>query len=212
MHLRLLDCGLVEPALNMALDEALLHGPAPATLRLYGWSPHAVSLGWFQRAAEFADLPAGTPLVRRLTGGGAIHHGCELTFALTVDAGLLPTDVAGSYALVHDALAAAIARVGITTRRLEHGHAPAARPGSRWCFAVPGRGDLLTTTGKLLGSAQRRLARPRARILHHGSLVLRRAPLTPFTAAVADTKDPDAVLPALKSAVAQALAAALGLA
>ena len=36
--------------------------------------------------ADFDDLPQGTALVRRTTGGGAIHHGDELTFSLAIDA------------------------------------------------------------------------------------------------------------------------------
>ena len=201
-----------EAAWNMSVDEALLQVGGPPTLRLYGWSPHAVSLGWFQRLADFADLPADTVVVRRLTGGGAIHHGDELTFALVLDADRLPRDVASSYALVHDALIAALTEVGVDSERLAAGKAPAARPGTRWCFAVPGRDDLVTPAGKLLGSAQRRVSRPRPRVLHHGSLVLRRPELTPFVAAVDDsgTLDVDR-RQRLQSAVIDRLAAALDL-
>ena len=48
---------------NMGVDEALLALATVPTLRLYGWSPHAVSLGYFQRYADFADVPAGTGMV-----------------------------------------------------------------------------------------------------------------------------------------------------
>lgn len=174
-------------AWNMGVDEALLQAGGPPTLRLYGFSPHAVSLGWFQRLADFADLPTGTPLVRRLTGGGAIHHGDELTFALTLAADLLPRDIAASYALLHDALIAALADLGVPCTRLAGGKPSGARPQARWCFAEPGQDDLVTAHGKLLGSAQRRIRTPAARVLHHGSLVLHRPALTPFTAAVDDT-------------------------
>ncbi|MCU0866402.1 MAG: hypothetical protein MUC36_21680 [Planctomycetes bacterium] len=207
---------LIDPpgdaAWNMGVDEALLQVGGPPTLRLYGWSPHAVSLGWFQRLADFADLPQGTAVVRRLTGGGAIHHGDELTFALVLDADHLPRDVAASYALVHDALIAALAAVGVDSRRLAAGKAPAARPEDRWCFAIPGRDDLVTAAGKLLGSAQRRVSRPRPRVLHHGSLVLQRPALTPFVAAVDDhgTLDADR-RQRLQSAVIAELAAVLEL-
>jgi lipoate-protein ligase A len=195
--LRLIVDAPAAAAWNMAVDEALLELAAKPTLRLYGWSPHAVSLGWFQRAADFADLPAGTPVVRRLTGGGAIHHGDELTFSLVVAADMLPRDVAASYARIHDAALRALAECGVTARRLTTGAGPGARPAARWCFAEPGRDDVVTAAGKLLGSAQRRVQRPSPRVLHHGSLVLRRPSLTPFAAAVADTPGADvARLPA----------------
>src|SRR5580765_2945407 len=75
---------------NMARDESLLEsvgrGESPPTLRLYQWSPAAISLGYFQDYAEFEALPApaGTlAVVRRQTGGGAILHDLELTYSLT---------------------------------------------------------------------------------------------------------------------------------
>ncbi len=181
-------------AWNMAVDDALLQRAAEPTLRLYGWWPHAVSLGWFQRLAEFADLPAGTPIVRRRTGGGAIHHGDELTFALVLPAALLPRDVAESYVLLHDAIRTALADCGIACERLPAGHAPTPRPITRWCFAEPGRDDLVTARGKLLGSAQRRVQTPSPRVLHHGSLVVHSPALTPFVAAIADARVVDAAL------------------
>ncbi|MBL9079710.1 MAG: lipoate--protein ligase family protein [Planctomycetes bacterium] len=210
-RLRVLVDGPAPASWNMALDEALLELGTTPVLRLYAWAPHAVSLGWFQAAADFADLPPGTPVVRRLTGGGAIHHGDELTFALVCDAACLPTEIASGYRLLHDAAVAVLQAVGVPCRRLEHGAAPAARPGERWCFAEPGRDDVVTARGKLLGSAQRRVRRPRARVLHHGSLVLRRPSLTPFVAAVADHTDPDRAAPTLRSGLVRAIAAALDL-
>jgi lipoate-protein ligase A len=175
-----------EAAWNMAVDEALLVEGHEPTLRFYGWAPHAVSLGYFQRIDEFRDLPPDTPVVRRLTGGGAIHHGDEITFSLTVDAASLPRDIGASYRLLHDAAVDALAAAGVPSRRLVAGPAASSRPTDRWCFAQPGRDDVVTERGKLLGSAQRRVRLPRARVLHHGSIVLYRPDLTPFVGATAD--------------------------
>src|SRR5690606_24799825 len=135
----------------------------------YGWRPHAVSLGWFQRFVDFGDLPPGTAVVRRLTGGGAIHHGDELTFALVCDAARLPREIAAGYRLLHDAIVAALLELGVRCERLVDGSPPAARPEARWCFAEPGRDDVVTARGKLVGSAQRRIRAPHERVLHHGS-------------------------------------------
>lgn len=211
MHLRILPFAPAAPAWNMAVDEALLELAEEPVLRLYGWSPHAVSLGYFQQLADFADLPPGTPIVRRLTGGGAIHHGDELTFTLALDADLLPRDVAQSYVVLHDAVVAALASLDVPCTRLERGHAPSARPTDRWCFHTAGRDDLVTPRGKLLGSAQRRIQRTRARVLHHGSLVLERPALTPFTAAVADRTPPEPLRAPLCAALVANFAAVLRL-
>ena len=215
--LRLIDDGARAPAVNMAIDEALLRQPGPAVLRLYGWRPHAVSLGYFQPLAAFADLPPGTEVVRRSTGGGAIWHGDELTFALTADQALLPRALDATYALLHDALLLALADVGVAAVRVPDGTACGARPASRWCFEHPGRHDLVDGSGrKLVGSAQRRIqvsslreAGP-ARVLHHGSIVLQRPAHTPFVAAIADHVDAIAAAPALRAAAAARMAAALG--
>jgi lipoate-protein ligase A len=171
-----------------------------------------VSIGYFQPLAAFADLPG--PIVRRPTGGGAIHHAEEITFALALDAERLPREVAASYELLHDAVAAALQAVGVPVVRLVRGAAPCAHRSAneRWCFAAAGRHDLVAADGrKLVGSAQRRLRRPRERILHHGSIVLRAAPLTPFTAAVADFARPELVAPQLRRELAEAIGRALGL-
>ena len=200
-----------DPAWNMSVDGALLAVGAAPTLRLYGWRPHAVSLGYFQSLSAFADLPDGTAVVRRATGGGAIHHGDELTYALAVDADLLPKDLAESYRLLHDAIQRALGRIGVACRRATEGRL-SARPDDPWCFSHPVQGDLVTDRGKLCGSAQRRAASPRPRVLHHGSLVLRRPALTPFVAAVEDQVEPSAdVQRRLRRAVADEIGDALGM-
>lgn len=212
MLLRVIDDEPRPAPWNMGVDEALLELAEAPTLRLYGWSPHAVSLGYFQRLADFADLPAGTTVVRRLTGGGAIHHGDELTFALAVDAHWLPGDIAASYRVLHGAVIAALAAVGVASHLVAGGEAPSARPEQRWCFHSPGRDDIATGRGKLLGSAQRRVHGTRPRILHHGSLVLQRPSLTPFVAAVTDQTPLDgAARQRLAAGLVQQLAKALGL-
>lgn len=213
MRIRVLRDRPAAAAWNMAVDEALLMADGPPTLRLYSWSPHAVSLGYFQRCADFADLPTGTTVVRRLTGGGAIHHGDERTFSLAVDADRLPRDVDASYRVLHQAVIAALRTIGGDGELLLHGDAPSARPDQRWCFRQPGRGDVVTPRGKLLGSAQRRVHTSRARVLHHGSLVLERPTLTPFVAALADDTPMHAThRRQLDEALVTALAAAIGLA
>src|SRR5437899_7083966 len=76
---------------NMAVDEALLEsavaGGSCAT-RWYCWNQATLSIGYFQTPEEalckrrFAALP----VVRRLTGGGAIVHHHELTYSCTLPA------------------------------------------------------------------------------------------------------------------------------
>jgi lipoate-protein ligase A len=207
-RLRVLVHAPAEAAWNMAVDEALLLVGGQPTLRFYGWSPHAVSLGYFQCFEQFDDVAATTPVVRRLTGGGAIHHGDELTFSLTIDGGALPRSVGDSYRLLHDAIVLALGKAGVESRVIGCGAPPSARPTERWCFAEPGRFDVVTAHGKLLGSAQRRIHGPGERVLHHGSIVLQRPAWTPFVAAIHDEIEPpapDVLIADITSALADAL-------
>ena len=75
----------------MAVDEALLQGMADGgdpVLRLYGFSPPCVSLGRFQPAddlaAEWLRRQDGVGLVRRPTGGRAVLHDDEVTYAVVI--------------------------------------------------------------------------------------------------------------------------------
>src|SRR5436853_6360127 len=123
---RLITTWGADPAFNMGLDEALLENPeSPPTLRFYSWKPDTLSLGYFQK---FADVPAaaGDPdhpgrkpgaVVRRLTGGGAIHHTRELTFSIVVplDHRQYRGSITDSYARVHAAIRAALTETGVVS-------------------------------------------------------------------------------------------------
>lgn len=185
---RLLRTGPGAPAFNMALDAALLACDGPPVLRLYAWDPPALSLGWFQPAAAFAEAAARTPglvLVRRPTGGGAIHHDRELTFAIAAEPGRdgYPAGTVEAYRWVHAVLGRALAAVGAEARA--HGGARlSTRPrDATLCFHDHTALDLVDAAGrKLLGSAQRRVG---ARVLHHGSLPLEVPALSPQAGSVA---------------------------
>ncbi|MCH7824872.1 MAG: lipoate--protein ligase family protein, partial [Acidobacteria bacterium] len=75
-------------AWNMAVDEALLDDPGDGwTLRFYRWDRPTISLGYAQPYERGVDTVVarrlGIPVVRRPTGGRAVLHADELTYALT---------------------------------------------------------------------------------------------------------------------------------
>lgn len=198
----------------MALDESLLLSEgSPATLRTYRWFPAGLSLGYFQDSGPFRDIQGDHVLVRRITGGGAILHQDEITFSLSANAELLPSPVGKSYELIHDAIRAALQDVGVETRRPHDAESVGRpRPDNPWCFADPLDIDLVTPVGrKILGSAQRRLNRPRSRVLHQGSLVLRAPRMTPTCGGVSDQIAPEIVESALEAALVARIGSALGL-
>ena len=82
MSWRLLVTAPADGATNMAIDEAVLReritGGAPPTVRFYGWTPPAVSVGYGQALDDALDVERcarlGIDVVRRPTGGSAILH------------------------------------------------------------------------------------------------------------------------------------------
>ena len=164
----------------MAADEVLLHrvgaGESPPTLRFYQWEPPTISLGYFQKYAEYEALPppAGDlPVVRRLTGGGAILHDRELTYSLTLPLQhpLLAGGPNGLYELAHDVIIACLAEAGIESNRGGQTDDSNAARGPFFCFARRHAYDVLVGQDKVAGSAQRRT---RTAVLQHGSIVLQR--------------------------------------
>lgn len=164
----------------MARDEHLMHAESarPAVLRIYGWTPPTLSLGCFQRYGEVETLPEklrAWPVVRRPTGGGAILHDREVTYCLCVDESIDVTGQAPAvlYDLVHRVWRDAIGDCGPPIEVApDHLPFPSPRGGPFFCFAKPGRTDLIIGGGKVLGSAQRRIP---GRVMQHGSLLLGRA-------------------------------------
>lgn len=78
-------------AYNMAADEwcaAWAARQKAPVLRLYQWEPATLSLGYFQDLADRTQHTASSdcPVVRRPSGGGAIVHDLEWTYALCLPA------------------------------------------------------------------------------------------------------------------------------
>jgi lipoate-protein ligase A len=178
-----LRCGPGHPAWNLACDEALLRsGDVRPVLRLYAWDPPALSLGYFQPAEPFVSLArqAGALLVRRPTGGGAIHHDREFTFCLVATPGRdgYPLDIVTAYEQVHRSLQHALDGLGARLHFRGEGAPLSVSPrAASLCFEDTTSMDLLDEVGrKVVGSAQRRSV---GRVLHHGSIPLQVPSLTP---------------------------------
>ncbi len=193
---------------NMGRDEALLtlvgRGGQPPTLRLYEWSPPTISLGYFQPYAGYQALPhpaGGLPVVRRLTGGGAILHDIELTYSLTVphEHPLVAKDPNRLYEIMHQAVIRSLERLGLEPAVCGHTDDSTPARGPFFCFARRHRFDVLLGTGKIAGSAQRRT---RQAVLQHGSIILDRRYDQQPSAAVGSREDADALRRALPAALA----------
>jgi lipoate-protein ligase A len=167
-------------AQNMQRDAVLLESQrdTSVTLRLYTWEPPAISLGHMQRAKELLDLEAcrnaGIDVVQRPTGGRAILHWEEVTYAVVAATSdrRFGDSLAQSHTVIAQCLGGALARLGIESRLSRPTRDPGRRLLRHPCFASTGRAEILVEGRKLVGSAQRRTAHA---FLQHGSLLLGRA-------------------------------------
>lgn len=214
MKFRLLLSGHGAPAWNMALDEALLEcaGDIP-TLRLYRWRPEALSLGRFQPLAELDHLPREIVRVRRVTGGGALHHReDEVTYSIIAPYELFSGKRAGpraAYFAVHAALARGLESLGVRFPPTALG-GEAARGHESLCYDLATEFDLKTSGKKLVGSAQRRRGHA---FLQHGSVPVSPDPFargaTSLEEAVGRRPRPDEVAAAIRDGITRALEADL---
>jgi lipoate---protein ligase len=151
--IRVLETGYKPAALNMAIDEALIENTDEApVLRIYGWRPAAISVGYFQSIKEEVDLEKcsqlGVDVVRRLTGGGAVLHEFEVTYSFITKQ--YPQNIMESYRWICDAIVISINRLGFNAS------------------FVP-LNDIVVDGKKISGNAQ---TRRKGVLLQHGTLLL----------------------------------------
>jgi lipoate-protein ligase A len=158
----------------MAIDQALLERAGKngeRWLRLYRWQPHCLSFGRHEPATRRYDAARiaerGLDTVRRPTGGRAVWHGQELTYAVAAPRhalGLLQQ----AYLEIHRMLLQALHALGAPATM-----APAQAPAkldAGACFARPVGGEIMIAGKKVVGSAQ---LREGDALLQHGSILLR---------------------------------------
>ena len=159
----------------MAVDETLLDSAVAGvcTVRLYRWERPTLSLGYFQSPdVALNDLKLrDLPIVRRLSGGGAIVHHHELTYSCAVPADHpLAAAPRQLYTAVHEQIIAVLAEFGFVAAL--RGTACPERNREFLCFGRSDDFDVVMGGCKVLGSAQRRR---KGAVLQHGSLVLQRS-------------------------------------
>lgn len=147
---------------NMALDEALFLSAVETDLvhaRFYHWSSPAITFGYFQQGQTRGGI-------RRMTGGGVVEHGEDLTFTLAYPKDTTFAQATGTerYKWVHQALVGALESVDFHTELLA-----ADEKADGPCFAAPVQWDITDPASgkKIAGGAQRR---SRGAIIHQGSI------------------------------------------
>ena len=159
------------PAENMAIDEALLEAAVDIEqplIRIYEWDRPAVSIGYSQDYT--AAPPAGYTIVRRPTGGGVVFHTNDLTYTAVIppDHAICKLNRVESYRVFHEALLLAFEFMGIQAE-LQNTEIEEVDRKVMKCFVSPAKFDIISSTGKHAGAAQRR---GRSGMLHQGSILM----------------------------------------
>ncbi len=158
---------------NMAVDEALLRtfkeGDLPI-FRLYEWEEPSLSIGRFSDPLEVLHWEsvekAGMAYVRRMTGGGILVHGDDLSYTLIVPESFAKENgVRESYRYLCGFLLAFYRKIGVDADfageqgcRLAH---------TEVCLAGKERYDIVIDGRKIGGNAQRHTHEA---MLQHGSV------------------------------------------
>src|SRR3989338_5213048 len=171
MQCRFIDTGFRNAFENMAIDEAILHYCKIPTLRIYGWKPAAISIGYNQGIEKEINLDYceknDISIVRRLSGGKAVFHDNEITysFILPENSNLIPLEINESYKVIANALIIALKKIGINAE-MKKTPEKIATP---ICFNSSNWYEILVNGRKISGSAQRRI---NGKVLQHGPILI----------------------------------------
>lgn len=185
-------------AMNMALDAVAaetVSAGGPASIRVYGWDPSTLSLGYAQDADtidwEYCSNE-GIEVTRRPTGGGAIYHDAigDVSYSIVLPKEAQPTDLLESYHQLCDPLLDALDRMGINAQYVDT-PSPAIHSPACYLRDLHPAHDIVApidgTFRKISGNAQHR---QRDAIVQHGSLTVQSTPET-HLACFSNPPDPD---------------------
>ncbi len=177
-HWRLVRSAAARGAENMAADDAILQTvcekKSPCTLRIYAWQPPCLSLGYAQpiQDVDFSSLDdLGWDVVRRPTGGRAILHADELTYALIAPDShpSFSGGVLASYRKLSAAFVVALGNLGLDVDVSSDKTLPEEQHQEPVCFQRPSAYEITVQGKKIVGSAQ---LRRRGAVLQHGTIPL----------------------------------------
>ncbi len=175
MRWYVVDFGVFDGVENMAIDMSMMdiaRTENVAVLRFYAWKVPTLSLGKFQNLKD-VDVKnvkrMGFDLVRRPSGGRAVLHYDELTYAVAFPESAVPSSVLRTYLEVSKALVVGLKKLGIEAT-LEREKPTESYTQFAACFATTALYEVKVEEKKLIGSAQ---VRKNSAVLQHGSVPMR---------------------------------------
>ena len=147
-----------EPAMNMAIDEALLFSFIDKPLlRLYYWDRPSITIGYFQSYAEM-DYP-GCSIIRRATGGGVVDHRKSFTFTLFFprEHPFYKMDRYSTYEIIDKAILLALESYGLEVHLHPIDIPDDINRKTMRCYSQPAKFDIVDLRGnKICGGAQKK--------------------------------------------------------
>jgi lipoyl(octanoyl) transferase len=178
MNWRLLLHPGLSGAANMAIDEALFLSACPdraPVLRFYTWDVPTLSLGCFQShkkvVSEAFCVHNNINVVRRPTGGRAVLHQYEVTYAVVapLEGWFDRLSLRETYQLISKILQRSLQKLGVNDSIISKNPSTRSMHRTPQCFVSLSQYELSSDTKKIIGSAQKR---SRERFLQHGSILL----------------------------------------
>lgn len=176
-----LNTGFRSGKFNMEYDEflatRLVGGHGSPCVRVYGWNPPAISIGYNQNLDDI-DIKrcesAGIDVVRRPTGGRAILHWNELTYSVIMFSEKM--SISQIYEKISRAIVEGLNLLGVEVQ-LEKSQPNFQKfyktTASIPCFSSSARYEIQHNGRKLVGSAQRRYTlNEKEVVLQHGSILI----------------------------------------
>jgi lipoate-protein ligase A len=159
---------------NMNLDEQLVKNyRGISILRVYGWNPYCISLGYNQSSEDinidYANSK-GISIVKRVTGGRAVLHAEEITYSVILDSN--GKGIHEVYKEINSAILQGLHLLGADVKFSKTNsdfNSLYKSKSSIPCFTSSARYEIEYEGKKLVGSAQRRYNHI---ILQHGSILM----------------------------------------
>ncbi|MBU0691047.1 lipoate--protein ligase family protein [bacterium] len=154
------------------LLESAAKGGKVGVVRFYKWDKPTISLGYHQKESMLLldEMEAdAVPWVRRPTGGAAVLHSEELTYAVACPKAERQQTASLVLEYVGRAITEGLRAIGVDAQLEPRGEPLSALPNRTMCFVRTSRWEVTANGRKIVGSAQRKYE---GAILQHGSILI----------------------------------------
>ncbi len=172
MQWRFIDSPKMSAKANMDFDKSLVENfDGTPIFRLYSWEKNSFTIGRFQQRKDIPNIEKfGTNYAKRMTGGGLLLHGCDVSYSIIMPTSLLGTkNVKESYEYICQFLLNFYKNIALHVEYAKD--LDLALSKSSFCQEGFEPYDMICQGKKLGGHAQRRTKKL---IFQHGSIPLKK--------------------------------------